>query len=651
MKPTCGRLQACNLSDSIMTRNLCKSLSPFIALILVGSQAGATPQRHVEHHSPEAVWFLSVPDLPGLREAYPRTSLGRLFRDEGLGELIGGLAGEEVNSPLDLGLSFYEKSVLAGELPPFLPLLEKAEAVSASLAFNGSGLIQSAVEGALESAGGFPSHLFQLQIEFQDAAVAAKAFDMAVGAATVGGAKIVRDASGQTRIAEASTGLEPQASLVHHGAHLAILLGRPDPGSLIQRLQGTAPGLDPKSLGGGSRELVAEGTAVFDWLSRSGFPSGDPIASTPEFDMAELASSMGEALFGANFSMILRGGHWRTVVDAKGQFVTEGVFDLPARPASRLLSSEPMTDNALGLLPPDAMVQWCASLNKSALEELTSGLPDSEEAGLGFDYRSDLLGPLGSSIAVGLPKPKSLLAAPPMIGVIALEDAEAFKRGMDGLAAWGATAGAGVLNIEVDEYRGRPLYTLRLSTSEAESQSLALPAILTGLEGFMRPCLAILDDRVILTPLPNHTKRELRRALKDQDAGSGAFGLEGVPSGASGAAQADWASFLGSVYGGLKALASMGAAGGDLPVDVAALPESEYVESFFEPSLSWVEVNEGRGYAYQRSSFGPEFMLMVGLVPIWLVAGSSTETVAIPSSAPIPTDGAVIEDDGSFQQR
>lgn len=635
-----------------MTRYLYQGLSPFIALILVGSQAGAAPQRHVEHHSPEAVWFVSVPDLPGLREAYPRTSLGRLFQDEGLGELIGGLAGEEVNSPLDLGLSFYEKAVLAGELPPFLPLLEKAEAVSVSLVSNGAGLIQSAVEGAFEFAEGSASPLFQLQIEFQDAAFAAKAFDMAAGVATVGGAKLVRKESGQTRIAEVSTGSEPQASLVQHGAHLAILLGRPDSESLVQRLQGTAPGLDPKSLGAGSRELVAEGTVVFDWLSRSGFPAGDPIVSTPEFAMAELASRVGEALFGANLSMILRGGHWRTVVDADGQFVTEGVFDVPDRPASRLLASEPMTGNALGLLPEDAMVQWCASFSKSALEELISGLPSAEEVGLGFDYRSDLLGPLGNSIAMGLPKPKSLLAAPPIIGVIALEDAEAFKRGMDGLAAWGAKAGAGIMTIEVDEYRGRPLYTLQLNASEADSQSLALPAIMVGMEGFSRPCLAILDDRVIITTLPNHTKRELRRALKDEDGGSGELSLEGVPSGVCEAGQADWASFLGSVYGGLKALVSMGAAGGDLPVDVNALPESAYVESFFEDSLNWMQVNEGRGYAYQRSSFGPEFMLMTGLVPIFLLGTPSTEAAAFASDEGGEETGVIeFEDDGRSQSR
>ncbi|MDP6368505.1 MAG: hypothetical protein QF615_02770, partial [Planctomycetota bacterium] len=529
-----------------MTQSQLLSLRLFIALALVGSHAGAAPQRHIEHHSPDAAWFLSVPDLPGLKAAYPRTSLGRLFQDEGLGELLGGLTGEQAESPLDLGLSFYEQAVLGGGLPPFLPLFEKAEAVSASLAFNGAGLIQSAYEGVFESAESSVTPLFQLQVEFQDAAVAGEAFDMAVGAATALRMPLTREESGQTRIARNADELAIQASIVHHGAQLAILLGRPDSEDLAQRLQGTAPGLDPKSLGAGSRELAAEGAVVFDWLSRTGFSAGNPIASTPEFFMAELATRMGEALFGANLSMVLRGGHWRTVIDAEGQFVTEGVFDVPDRPGSRLLASDPMTGNALDLLPPEAMVQWCASLSKSVLRELTNGLPGA--TGEDSDLGTLLLEPLGKSIAVGLPKPKSLLAAPPIIGVIALEDAAMFKRGMDELAAWGATAGAGVLNVEVDEYRGRPLYTLQLNAPQADAEAIALPTLLIGMEGFIRPCLAILDDRVIITTLPNHTKRELRRALKDEDAGAGELNLEGVPPSVCEAGKADWANFLGSVY-------------------------------------------------------------------------------------------------------
>ncbi len=634
-----------------MTQYQLLSLRLFIALALVGSHAGAAPQRHIEHHSPDAVWFLSVPDLPGLKAAYPRTSLGRLFQDEGIGELLGGLAGEEAESSLDLGLSLYETAVLGGDLPPFLPLLEKAEAVSASLVFNGAGLIQSAYEGAFESAESSVTPLFQLQVEFQDAAVAGEAFDMAVGAATAVRMQLTREESGQTRIARNADELAIQASIVHHGAQLALLLGRPDSEDLVQRLQGTAPGLDPKSLGAGSRELAAEGAVVFDWLSRTGFSDGNPIASTPEFFMAELATRMGEALFGANLSMVLRGGHWRTVIDAEGQFVTEGVFDVPDRPGSRLLSSEPITGNALDLLPPETMVQWCASLNKSVLRELTSGLPGDTGEELDSNFRTLLLEPLGKSIAVGLPKPKSLLAAPPIIGVIALEDAAMFKRGMDELAAWGATAGAGVLKVEVDEYRGQPLYTLQLNESQADTQAVALPTLLIGMEGFIRPCLTILDDRVIITTLPNHTKRELRRALKDEDAGSGELNLEGVPPSVCEAGMADWANFLGSVYGGLKALASMGAAGGDLPVDVDTLPDSDHVVSFFEPSLSWMQVSEGRGYAYQRTSFGPEFMLMTGALPLWIFTGSTTEVVSIPSSVPAAPSSRDTEDEGNPQQR
>jgi hypothetical protein len=222
---------------------------------------------------------------------------------------------------------------------------------------------------------------------------------------------------------------------------------------------------------------------------------------------------------------------------------------------------------------------------------------------------------------------------------------------MDELAAWGATAGAGVLKVEVDEYRGQPLYTLQLNESQADTQAVALPTLLIGMEGFIRPCLTILDDRVIITTLPNHTKRELRRALKDEDAGSGELNLEGVPPSVCEAGMADWANFLGSVYGGLKALASMGAAGGDLPVDVDTLPDSDHVVSFFEPSLSWMQVSEGRGYAYQRTSFGPEFMLMTGALPLWIFTGSTTEVVSIPSSVPAAPSSRDTEDEGNPQQR
>ena len=629
------------------------------ALALLSPSALAATQRHVEHHSPDAVWFISLPDLPGLSEAYPRTSLGRLFQDEGIQQLIGGIMETEAKSPLDLALGFYEEAVLAGDLPPFLPLLKKTKALSASLVFDGAGLIEgmaAAFESGFGTGGTLAAPLFQLQAEFEDAATAAQAFNLAVGAATHEGMALAIEERGGARIAVGSMGLGVQASLVHHGAQLAMLIGRPASDDLLRRLQGTAPGLNPERLGAGGYPLVAEGTVVFDWLSRTGFPADDPLAATAEFSMAELAASLGEALFGANLSMILRGGHWRTVIDSDGAFVTEGAFDVANRPASRLLSSEPMEGNALGLLPPDAMVQWCASLSKPALGEFIESVLGTGEDGLdlGFDYKADLLGPLGNSMALGLPKPKSLLAAPPIIGVIALADAERFRRGMDSLAAWGATAAGGILLIEVSEYKNRPIYTLQLNVAEAESQSVALSGPLEGMESFVRPCLAILDDRVILTTLPNHTKRELRRALKEKGEGAVSIELEGVPKGVAQIGQADWASFLGSVYGGLKALLSMGAAGADLPVDVNALPDSDHVVSFFEPSLSWVRVHEGRGRAYQRSSFGPEFMLASVLVPVLLFVGSPAEVseVALDArleSAARPHEGA--DDDGLPQAR
>jgi hypothetical protein len=64
-----------------------------------------------------------------------------------------------------------------------------------------------------------------------------------------------------------------------------------------------------------------------------------------------------------------------------------------------------------------------------------------------------------------------------------------------------------------------------------------------------------------------------------------------------------------------------------------------------------MQVREGRGYAYQRSSFGPEFLVLTGLAPLYLVTGSTTEIVSVPRSVPeAPTSGDA-KDDGDSQQR
>jgi hypothetical protein len=64
-----------------------------------------------------------------------------------------------------------------------------------------------------------------------------------------------------------------------------------------------------------------------------------------------------------------------------------------------------------------------------------------------------------------------------------------------------------------------------------------------------------------------------------------------------------------------------------------------------------MQVSEGRGYAYQRTSFGPEFMLMTGALPLWIFTGSTTEVVSIPSSVPAAPSSRDTEDEGNPQQR
>ena len=68
-----------------------------------------------------------------------------------------------------------------------------------------------------------------------------------------------------------------------HEDRTGQVLPRTGPTTLAQQA-GAQGDQHAAAFGAGSRELVAEGTVVFDWLSRSGFSSGDPIASTPEFN-------------------------------------------------------------------------------------------------------------------------------------------------------------------------------------------------------------------------------------------------------------------------------------------------------------------------------------------------------------------------------
>ncbi|GEM_PF-2997911 len=603
-----------------MIRPSLRGLGLASTLVFFAPSAIGAPQKHVEYHPKDAVWFVCSPDLPGLTKAYPGTSFGRLLQDEGLNSLIGGLAGTEISHPLDLAQAAYDEAVLKGDLPPFLPLLKQAQCLSASIVFNGEGPVEGLIAAASGPGEGEKPEppMLQVMLEFSNDTAASESFEMVLAMGEAEAAPFTVEVRQGSRVAMPPSSAEDSSVVILDGPSLAILVGRTAPEELLKRLHGEAPGLDPQSLGAGTETLDAQGTVVLEWLSQAAFANGSEHLDAQEVSWAEMIGSMAEALFGTNFSMLLRGGHWRVVIDEEGAFITEGVFDQPDSVGSRILSSKPLQGNALGLLPSDAMVRWCSSLDKAALIDFSKGLLTAHGDGAEprFDFETELFGALGDSVAVGLPAPKSLLAAPPAIGVVTLSDAEGFERGLDRLIALAEEGGLEGVRIEKDEYRSTPIYNFQAILPPLEG--LPIPV---DLGGFIRPSLAVHKDRLIITTLSNHTKRELRRVLKEDGEGTTSVELKGVPAGVTQIVQADWAKFIGSVYGGLKALASlMGSGIGDIPVDPSALPEEDHIVSFFKPSLSWMAVADGRGRAFQRSSFGPETILGAILPPLMLVS-------------------------------
>ena len=197
----------------------------------------------------------------------------------------------------------------------------------------------------------------------------------------------------------------------------------------------------------------------------------------------------------------------------------------------------------ISYIEPDPELIW-------RLKPLAGGPQATNELGLrDTAYRADadvkiLL--LGDSISYSLPKLRSLLSAPNLMAVAALEDRETFTRGMDGLL--GMIKELGEIEGQRTDYRGATLYSWSLADAAADG-GMGAGGLMGGLpidpSTFFRPTITVMDDRVLLSTLPTHAKREVRRVAKLLKAGEEATlhaGLveTGIADGASMVNFADW---------------------------------------------------------------------------------------------------------------
>jgi hypothetical protein len=614
--------------------------------MLIALAAAVTPlafQEPAELHPSDAVFVVQVPNVPDLRVAYGTTALALMLGDDEIHTAIGDLMRVPPLDPLALALDQYEMAVESGDMPPVLDYLSGIQSVSLSITVEGGDFLAftKAVDDVDDEEAFLARALgIRLVVDFVDETAAELVFGFLAEALENDpppGAQIRTRAItapnggggfGSDRLtvrspvpASADSHLNEyirSVNFVTGGKRLVVLAGDVE---LEAAIAAMVNGRGEDS----AVALFAPGRAAFG--SAAGVPMVElymqPVLErvlAEEAPQALPLLDLAEGLFGPLASMVIRGGHWRIGID-EGQFVTQGLAEPGAAgPMSGLIGAKPLSASALTLVHPDALVTSVTSLDTAVLAktiemlaaEAGEGTLDQLEEAYGFRPERDIAGALGDAIAYSLTPLRSLIAAPNLMGAAALDDREAFIRGMDGLFALAGDLG-GDVQVNRSEYRGSMVYTVSFT---GMFDGMGMDFLPIDPASFFKPTITVMTDRVLVTTIPTHAKKEIRRVaklLKNEEAPGIHKGITamGVPDGATTVGYADWPVFFGNLYTQLKSLAPMIAqmAGEDLPVDVAALPDAELLTRHFKPSERWTRRADGRVQHYARSSIGPETLM------------------------------------------
>ncbi|MEM6567295.1 MAG: type II secretion system protein GspG [Planctomycetota bacterium] len=634
--------------------------------MLIALAAAAAPlaaQEPATLHPSDSVIVLQMADVQALISAYPTTAMARMLSDSELHEAIGSVVAADGPplDPLALAMMEYDGAVESGQMPPIFDLLSGIASVSYSTSVDGGDLFAfiEAADDAQDEAEYIATHLgSRLVVDFVDEPAAEEVFGFLATfleeespsnvqvrtraiTAPGGGGGFGTDKLTVRSFAPASPDANldpftPTVRIVSGGRRLAVLFGNAELDASLQQMVAPSPDTSAAALFLDGRRRFGDGNGLaLMELYMSPFVERAVAMQAPQ---ALPALDLAEGLFGPFASMFIRGGHWRIGLE-DGQFVTQGLHSPGAAgPMTGMIGSRPLDQAALSLAHPDALVTSVTSLDPDVLSrtiemlasEQGEGALEQLEQAYGFRPERDIAGSLGGAISYSLPSLKSLLAAPNLMGAAALDDREGFIRGMDGLFAMAEDMG-GDVQVQRSEYRGSMVYTLSFTGALG---SLPLGDLPIDPANFFRPTITVMEDRVLITTLPTHAKKEIRRVAKakkkDEAPGihEGIVAM-GVPEGATTVGYADWPSFFGNLYTQLKSLAPMaaGMAGGELPFNVEALPDAALLTRHFRPSMRWVSRGDGHVQHYAKSSIGPETLLLpamgVGVAMPRAMAGSA----------------------------
>ncbi|MGB0330523.1 MAG: hypothetical protein ACPGPE_01755 [Planctomycetota bacterium] len=664
--------------------------TPLLALALAALQA---PEPAPQTLHPDGVdLVLMLPDLPAVLDAFDSTALARTLADEELHEALGDVMGSGPVDPVELMAQ--QLRDLGWLFPPILDQHEGFRSISLSvdLGGDGGGSLTSLLGG--EDGGAAASDReVRLVIDFVDEAASEavargldaslrgdEAGDLSTRAVNLPGDGGAFGSPRLTVVELSDSGDGRVGHLAHGGTRVLVGRGIDDIDGELLRLSRAAPeACSSKIVAGRARLGAAEGTTLMEfYISPDAGVSAQMEAAigVEAMTMAGPLATMMEMMLGALGTAVFRGGHWRVDIQQDGRYLTNGWVPGPSSlPSSEVFGGSALDPASLTLAHPDALVTSVASFDPEQLLEFLVQLPEgandveTEEAmqemdtRFGFRVDRDLIDPLGGSISCSLPRLRSLLSAPNLMAVASLDDRGAFTRGMDGLMA--LMEEAGDVDGQRTDYRGATLYTL--SGGSGGMQGSPLPVDLSEIT---RPTLTVMDDRVLISTLPSHAKREVRRVAKLIKAGEeaelharlSAIELSGTVTMVS---SADWPVFCGNLYTQLRALAPLllnladdgaGAAGVDsdlpLPFKLDALPDMGLITRHFAPSeRSWVKVEDGF-VDTSISSLGPELpalLIGAGLVGLFTVQEEAL-LIADEGALPDADEGAEVEaplDDGS----
>lgn len=626
---------------------------------------------HAGLHPDDTTFFIAIPDLQQLFEAYLGTPAMKLLDDEEVQHFAAKIAGADPEQ-FHLRTELLELAATrVANLPPplvrALSLLGEARSFSFSLSVPELDELIDELYSTNTEERAFElltQHVGVLCfLEFQSPEAAAGAAEML---ANLPGTELVAEEGVPALELDGASGVPQRIAIegapfgywiAAAGDTLALGLGSATPGGLAGRIEDPSRSLAQREgfRTAGATFLGPEGVTVYEtWFHL------DRLSDLVRVSTWGVPDSEQEVIEAAMKALV---GHqafdYRTRTRIVGdRFVGEGFEGWPSAATSMFdfLGTEPIDAETLAFLPPDAVAAWVTRMDPEILLEralefatnATGADPGETLLRLERDYGlrpvDDLFQALGTRAAIYV-LPISGLTIPKIHLALELRDPTAFQRAMEGFGRMAETLAPGEVRVETRPYRDVPLYTFAPKRDIGElAGSVGAPASVASMApNLIDPELsvAIIGNRALFGISARSNKHEIKRLLGEDESSAAAHPLAGaeagIPADATSASFVDWASMIGGFYSSFRTFMPMIAQYVQgLPFGPEDLPQADIFARHFEPSIAWTRPVEGGCYEYSQSSLGPE-------VPIAFLCGMGA-AIFLPQAGIVrPDKGVVVE--------